>query len=92
MQSIYQGIYLFQFDVFALYKRYIDQFPKTVRTINKLCQTSTIFRKVLKKSHKDGGAIGNIRSLIAHLVQPIKRLSYYYTFIKVSRLVVISDL
>ena len=79
------SISFLQVDLFDLYKDYIQNFPHTVRIINKLQHSSQLFRKVLSKSRREGGAIGSSQDLIGVLIQPIRRLSAYFMFLKVGK-------
>ena len=79
------SISFWQVDLFDLYKCYIQNFPHTVRIINKLQHSSQLFRKVLSKSRREGGAIGSSQDLIGVLIQPIRRLPAYFKFLKVGK-------
>lgn len=74
---------MLQVDMFALYKSYLEKYPNVIRIIKKLSKSSQLFRRVLRRSKSQGGAIGTGQELIGLLVRPIRMLPSYLAFLKV---------
>ncbi|XP_067939978.1 uncharacterized protein [Watersipora subatra] len=69
-------------DMFALYKDYIERFPGSARILSNASRDSPLLHRVLNKSKLQGGGVGSSKDLMQLLVQPIKMLPLYLSFLK----------